>query len=144
MFSLFPVVRRRIAGLQSTRRLRFSAMPRTRKKPAAQSVSPPFVAPNGAAVEVLTLAEAAAYLRLSEAEVIELVRAHDLPGRLTGSEWRFLKSAIDQGLSSGAPTPAARKQAQLALAGKCKDDPDLIRICKEAYRQRGQAMRERD
>jgi excisionase family DNA binding protein len=95
------------------------------------------VARNGPADEVLTLAEAAAYLRLNEPEVIDLVHSQNLPGRFTGNEWRFLKSAIQHWLSTGLPTRPVRKEAQLALAGKYKDDDDLARICEEAYRQRG-------
>jgi excisionase family DNA binding protein len=86
------------------------------------------------------LAEAAAYLRLSEAEVVDLVHSQNLPGRFTGSEWRFLKSAIQHWLTTGLPTRQARKEAQLALAGKYKDDPDLSRICEEAYRERGRPL----
>ena len=37
---------------------------------------------------------------------------------------------------------AARKEAQLALAGKYKEDPDLMRICEDAYRQRGRPLAE--
>jgi len=97
---------------------------------------------NGPVSEVLTLAEAAAYLRLSEADLVTLVHAQGLPGRFTGSEWRFLKSAIQHWLSTGAPNLQARKEAQLALAGKYREDPDLMRICEEAYRQRGRPLTE--
>jgi excisionase family DNA binding protein len=92
----------------------------------------------------LTLGEAAAYLRLPEPDVLRLIQEQGLPARQIGSEWRFLKSAIEQWLSTGAPTLQARTQAQLALAGKYKDDPDLMHICEEAYRQRGRAPAERD
>jgi excisionase family DNA binding protein len=91
---------------------------------------------------VFTLAEAAAYLRLSEADLIDLVHAQGLPGRFTGREWRFLKAAIQQWLSSGSPTRQARKEAQLGLAGKYQDDPDLMRICEDAYRARGRPLTE--
>jgi hypothetical protein len=65
-----------------------------------------------------------------------------LPGRFTGSEWRILKSALQQWLTTGTPTLQSRKEAQLALAGKYKDDPDLMRICEEAYRQRSHSKAE--
>jgi excisionase family DNA binding protein len=112
-------------------------MAATKKRANQGPVTPPLPATNGLAGEVLTLEEAAAYLRLSEAEVIELVHGQYLPGRFTGSQWRFLKSAIQHWLASGSPTPQSRKQAQLALAGKYKSDPDLRRICEEAAQQRG-------
>ena len=70
---------------------------------------------------MLTLAEAAAYLRFPEAEVVRLVHSQGLPGRAVGAEWRFLKTALQDWLR----TPAARsdKDALLALAGAWKDDP---------------------
>ena len=55
---------------------------------------------------------------------------------------RFLKSAIQQWLSSGSPTRQARKEAQLALAGKYQEDPDLLRICEDAYRARDRPLTE--
>lgn len=45
-------------------------------------------------VEVLTLAEATAFLRASEEAVLELVDQGDLPAQLVGGEWRFLKRAL--------------------------------------------------
>src|SRR5262245_42758722 len=117
-------------------------MPRAKNKPTVGPATPPPEVVNGPADEVLTLPEAAAYLRVSEAEVVELVHSQSLPGRFIGSEWRFLKSALQQWLASGSPGPEARKQAQLALAGKYKHDPDLMHICDEAYRQRGRPLTE--
>jgi len=117
-------------------------MPTTKKKPASLPLTRSPVTTNGLGSEVLTLAEAAAFLRVTEADILDLVRSQSLPGRFTGDDWRFLKSAIQQWLSLGAPSPQARKEAQLALAGKYKDDPDLMRICQEAYRQRARSMAE--
>jgi excisionase family DNA binding protein len=117
-------------------------MPRTKKKPKPRPEPTP-QAPltgNGEAVEILTLAEAAAYLRLPEAEVIRLVHAQDLPGRFTGTEWRFCKSAIRDWLSKPLPRPS--KEALLSMAGAFKDDPDLEAIVEEAYRRRGRSITE--
>ena len=112
----------------------------TKKKPAPPRATALPTETNGQAGEILTLAEAAAYLRVSEADLIDLVRSQNLPGRAVGGDWRFLKSAIRLWLSTGSETAEARKQGQLALAGKYKDDPDLMRICEEAYQQRGNPM----
>ena len=95
---------------------------------------------NGDVGEVLTLAEAASYLRLPEADVIGLVHAQDLPGRLAGSQWRFLKSAIQEWLSQ--PPPKYSKEGQLSVAGLLKDDPDLVPMVEEIYRQRGRPITE--
>jgi excisionase family DNA binding protein len=89
---------------------------------------------------VLTLAEAAAYLRLPESEVVSLVHSQGLPGRLIGGEWRFLRGAIQDWLAISSPTWETRKAAILELAGKYKDDPDLEQIVAEAYRQRGRPL----
>lgn len=56
--------------------------------PSAQSHPPPGLV-NGPSGEVLTLAEAAAYLRVPETEVVSLVHAQGLPGRRVAGEWRF-------------------------------------------------------
>lgn len=112
-------------------------MPRPKPKP-----TPPAPAPvnGGLPPEVLTLTEAAAYLRLAENDVIRLVQSQDLPGRFTGTEWRFLKSAIQAWLSQPLPRPS--KEAQLAVVGSWKDDPYLDEMLKEVYRQRGRPMTE--
>jgi excisionase family DNA binding protein len=119
-------------------------MPRTKKPPPELTPAPVPSAVNGLASEVLTLSEAAAYLRLAEADVIGLIHTQGLPARFIVGQWRFLKSAIQQWLSTGSPTAQSRKEAQLALAGKYKDDPDLTRICEDALRQRGRPMTEGD
>src|SRR4051794_20742188 len=113
-------------------------MPRVKKTPeqpgAVANASP---TENGTASEVLTLSEAAAYLRLPEADVLKLIGEQGLPGRQLGNEWRFLKTAIQDWLSQGVPTLESNKAAWRSLAGKYRDDPELLRICAEAYRQRG-------
>ena len=80
-------------------------MPRTKPRPgpAAQPAAPtPEV--NGPGGEVLTLVEAAAYLRVSEAAVFQAVSSQGLPGKQVGTEWRFFKGAIQQWLSTGGST----------------------------------------
>jgi hypothetical protein len=47
---------------------------------------------------VLTLAEAAADLRVPEAEMAEIVGSQGLPGRRIGPEWRFSGAAIQDWL----------------------------------------------
>jgi excisionase family DNA binding protein len=113
-------------------------MPRTKKQP---KTTPKPAELNGPVPgEVLTLTEAAAYLRLPEEEVVRLAQMQDLPGRLAGAHWRFLKTAIQQWLSS--PPPKTNKEALMALAGIWKDDPYVEEELKEIYRQRGRPMTE--
>jgi hypothetical protein len=119
-------------------------MPRTKQPkstPSAES-TPQHTALNGPPVEVLTLAEGAAYLRLPEKEVIAAACTQGLPGRLIAGEWRFLKAALQQWLSVSEPTAEMRKAAQLALAGTWKDDPDIEEIVEEAMRARGRPLME--
>ena len=109
--------------------------------PTPQPEQPP-AAVNGPASEVLTLAEAAAYLRLPEKDVIAAVSSQGLPGRMVSGEWRFLKTAIQQWLSVSQPTWEMRKAAILAAAGSFKDDPDLEDIVEDIYRKRGRPITE--
>jgi excisionase family DNA binding protein len=116
-------------------------MPRAKKPepaPPPQAVPPADV--NGPPGEVLTLAEAAAYLRLSEADVLRLVHDQALPARRLANEWRFLKAAIQQWLST--PPPRYSKEAQLAVAGAWKDDPYVEAELKEILKNRGRPMAE--
>ena len=115
-------------------------MPRTKKHgPDLVRRPQPASAVNGPPSEVLTLAEAAAYLRLSEAEVLRLVDEQALPARRLGEERRFLKAAMQQWLSSGMPLVPG-KAAQLAVAGAWKDDPLVEEELRETLRRRGRSM----
>lgn len=120
-------------------------MPRTTKpkaKPEPTPRTPPAPTSNGPGGDVLTLAEAAAYLRLPEADVVRLVTAEGLPGRLVGTEWRFFRGALQQWLSVSQPTAAMRKAAILAAVGAFKDDPDLEDMVEEIYKRRGRPITE--
>jgi excisionase family DNA binding protein len=117
-------------------------MPRIRKPPTSIPSVPSTALSQGAIGEVLSLAEVAAYLRLSEPEIVRLVIEQGLPGRLAGAEWRFLKTAIQQWL--GQPPPRDSKEAQLAVVGSWKDDPYLETMLQEIYRKRKRPMREND
>jgi excisionase family DNA binding protein len=90
--------------------------------------------------EVLTLAETATYLRVSEADVLRMIQDQGLVGRQIGSDWRFLKSALQDWLRT--PMPKSSKEALLGMVGKFKDDPFLEEITRETYRQRGRPMTE--
>ncbi len=108
--------------------------------PRTKTTKPQPAIVNGLADEVLTLAEAAAYLKLSEEDVLRLVDQQGLPARRLTSEWRFLKAAIQRWLST--PPPRGNKEVWMALAGAWKDDPHVEEELKEIYRQRGRPMAE--
>jgi excisionase family DNA binding protein len=119
-------------------------MPRMKKKP--EPPLPPAIQAtegNGPVSEVFMLREAAAYLRLAEADVLRLVHEQKLPARQVGQEWRFLKTAIQDWLRSGPP-PSPGKEAQLAAIGSWKDDPYLEDELNEIYKRRGRPMTEDD
>jgi excisionase family DNA binding protein len=71
--------------------------------------------------DVLTLSEAAAYLRLPEPEVLRLVREQGLPARQAGNEWRLLLAAVRHWLSTGKPEQS-NKEAWNKLVGVWTDD----------------------
>jgi excisionase family DNA binding protein len=114
-------------------------MPRIKPKPPAKSAGKPQA--NGPVAEVLTLCEASAYLRLPENEVLRMVHEQGLHGRQVGSEWRFLKSAIEEWLRTG-PRPKSNKEAWRALVGMWKDDPTVDELREEIARQRRELMPE--
>lgn len=87
--------------------------------------------------EVLTLAEAAEYLRVSEADVVELATKHELHGRKIGDQWRFHR----RGLAEWLLRPSS-KERLLRHAGAMKDDPDMEKMLDQIYRDRGRPMTE--
>jgi excisionase family DNA binding protein len=113
-------------------------MPRSKPKPRSR----PEPASPVAWPEVLTLAEAAAYLRVSEAQIMNMVGPRGLPGRLVGSEWRFSRAALQQWL--GSPVVPSSRESLLALTGSWKGDPHAEEMLQEIYQSRGRPMTEGD
>jgi len=80
---------------------------------------------------VLTLTEAAAFLRVNEATLAEKAAAGEIPAQQLGGEWRFLQRALVDWLYAavsvnGAPrAEAGSKEAVLKVFGIFKDDSDL-------------------
>lgn len=52
------------------------------------------IALRGPAPDVLTAGEAAALLRIAEAELLQAADRGDVPGRRIGDEWRFGREAL--------------------------------------------------
>jgi len=86
------------------------------------------------------LAEAGAYLRVPEADVVRMIGPRGLPGRLIGSDWRFSQAAIQKWLQT-PPEPSSR-ESLLALSGAWKDDPDVDEMLKKIYQRRRRPMTE--
>ncbi len=89
--------------------------------------------------DVLTLSEAAAYLRLPEDAVLEAVRRQRLPARKVRDEWRFLKSAIQEWLRA----PEERDFWSTHF-GALEGDPYLNEMLDQIYKERGRPMTEED
>jgi excisionase family DNA binding protein len=107
-------------------------MTRTRTKPRKAKEQA-----NGVALslaEVFTLPEAAAYLRVTESDLMRLVHDQALPGRQFGTEWRFLKSAIQDWLKT--PPKQGSREAVLSTAGAWKDDPEMVAETMAIYHKR--------
>jgi len=95
--------------------------------------------------EVLTLAEAAAYLRVPESTLQSLAAEDMVPVRKVGKEWRFLAAALQDWLRGDfaqRERVKSSRQRILALAGIWKDDPALPRLVEEIYQQRGRPITE--
>lgn len=64
-------------------------------------------------LKILTLAEAAHLLRVSEEAVRQAAAAGDMPGRLLGGEWRFDEIAVMRWMR---PSPRNSSQAEWIAA----------------------------
>src|SRR5260370_32303302 len=89
------------------------------KRPQNGSIPVPTSESLSESIDVLTLSEAATYLRAAEADVLRLANLQELPGRQIGGEWRFLKAGLQDWLRT--PPRKSGKDALLALAGAWKD-----------------------
>jgi excisionase family DNA binding protein len=87
--------------------------------------------------DVLTLEEAAAYLRVSPKEVDDLATRHDLPARKIGDQWRFHKAALVDWLCRSSP-----KERLMRHAGAAHDDPYGDEMLRTIYQNRGRPMTE--
>lgn len=107
-------------------------MPRTRSRPTKKPY--PDAVSNGTSepVDVLTLKEAAAYLRVSAEDVLSMMGPEGLPGRKFGPEWRFYKAALQDWLSQ-----PPKKKGLLSHFGEIKDDPYMEEMLRDIYKQRG-------
>lgn len=87
--------------------------------------------------DVLTLDEAAAYLRVGPEQVQALAATGQLPAQQIGVELRFLKAAIDDWLRRGnkVPTP---KDILMAQFGALKDDETLPALIEWLAGDRGE------
>lgn len=94
--------------------------------------------------DVLTLAEASAYLRIPEKELGELAERNLLPARKIGKEWRVLKGALQDWLRPPECKVANSKEGFLQMFGKWKNDPTLGEMMREIFTARGRSKKDVD
>ena len=82
--------------------------------------------------DVLTLEEAASFLRVSVGTAEDLANRGTIPGRRIRDEWRFLKSALEDWLRR-----PDHKQTLLNQAGTLRDDESLAELRRAIYAARG-------
>jgi excisionase family DNA binding protein len=87
---------------------------------------------NLTAPDVMTLAEAARFLKLPAKTVEQLALNDGLPGRKIGKEWRFLRSAIEEWLVHRS----GYRRSILEQAGMFADDPTFEEFQKLIERNR--------
>jgi excisionase family DNA binding protein len=83
-------------------------------------------------VEVLTLEEAAFFLRVSPDAVLRLIVQQALPAREIEGEWRFLRAALADWLRE-----RSGKAVLLSQVGAFADDESLPAIRAAIYKERG-------
>lgn len=88
-------------------------------------------------LDVFTLDEAAAYLRVSPEMLLQQVQESNLPGRKIGDAWRFLKSAIDDWLRI-----QDSRNVMLQQIGAFADDDSLSELTDSIYKARGRSETE--
>jgi excisionase family DNA binding protein len=88
-------------------------------------------------LEVLTLDEAAEFLRVSPDAAAELAERGLIPGRRVREEWRFLRVALADWLRATTPN-----ETLLAQAGVLQDDESLPAMLSQIYDQRGRSETE--
>ncbi len=81
--------------------------------------------------EILTLKETSKYLRLPIETVLNQALKGNIPGRQIEDDWRFLKTAIDDWLSS-----KNSRSILLSQAGVFADDDSLEQLRESIYQQR--------
>ena len=110
--------------------------PKGSKRPAKAK---PSVEANGTLSPsgVMTLGDAAVFLRVAEDAVLRLAEAGTLPGRKVAGEWRFLETKLRDWLSQPEPdTDEAYHKRLMAMAGSMADDDTAMEMLENIYAER--------
>jgi hypothetical protein len=107
--------------------------------PAQQNATQPNAAAQTQPVcwpEVLTLEEAAAFLRLRVGTVERLAREQVIPGRYIETSWIFLRRGLEEWLLGKGDRKDSRTRL-LEWVGAFKDDESLPKLREAIYKARG-------
>jgi len=74
--------------------------------------------------DVLTLAEAARFIRVSTNTLGDMARAERIPCQRAGREWRFLRRALEEWLRGPAQERVAAEGVQVCPQAPLSDEPD--------------------
>ena len=86
---------------------------------------------------VMTLAEAATFLRVTDESILKLAEAGTLPGRTVAGEWRFLDAKLREWLSQPEPdSEEERKKRIMSSAGAMADDETAMEMLENIYAER--------
>jgi excisionase family DNA binding protein len=85
----------------------------------------------------MTLADAAAFLRVGDDAILKLAEAGTLPGRKVAGEWRFLETKLREWLSQPEPdSEEERKKRIMSTAGSMADDETAMEMLENIYAER--------
>ena len=77
-----------------------AAMAQMMGQATGQQGAQPAAAGPAAAPEIMTLSEAAAYMRVGEEDVLAVIQSGELKAKKIGASYRISKTAVDEFLSS--------------------------------------------
>lgn len=96
-------------------------------------------------LDVLTLEDAAEYLKVDYGQIRRLIKEQGLPGRKIGEDWRFLRGAIADWLRApgGSPAPVVAPVAQQSARPENRQVPADRPPFRERFSQEGDGRPQR-
>jgi excisionase family DNA binding protein len=89
-----------------------------------------------ASLDILTLQEAAEFLRVSAEGLSKDASEGHAPAQRVAGEWRFSKAALLAWFTAPSKPRPGSKEAVLSVAGLWKDDPTVDDMIKDIYERR--------
>jgi excisionase family DNA binding protein len=90
--------------------------------------------------DILTLAQAASYLQVSERTILRMLKAGEMPGRQVGSQWRFDREQLRAWIRGHDPLPARpltqRELIEQERARLGVDLPEMLIDLQQSARRR--------